>query len=383
MTPGPDPIDITVPALRAEGHGAVSERYTAELWVHGNTAYTTTWGSRTLNGVQALGNAIKIWNVSGITPVLIDSVIVTGISTLGDIQATSDGRYLVVSTEPTGSLLIYDIQNPVAPSLVIRYTSPSIGNGVHTAHVETVAGRRYAFLSVDARATRSRLVIIDITTPASPVEVFSQEIGNPVIHDVFVRDGILMAALWNDGMTIFDIGGGGKGGSPSNPVSIGNVRTVGGKTHNIHWFHDPVTGSKRYAFVGEEGPGGVGGSSVGDLHVVDVSDMSNPREVAFLSIVGAGAHNFSADEQSGILYAAFYNGGVRAINARGDLSACTASQKSPDGRCDLIKMNRMIGQALLDVGRSVFAWGVQFTGGRLYASDMINGLWRISPAAAP
>lgn len=386
---GPDAVDpgIINPGtggIRAEGRGNVTDRFTAELWVHGNTGYTTTWGNRTSNGVAAPGNAVKIWNVAGATPVLVDSVIIPGAGTLGDIQASADGRYLVVATEPAGSLVIFDLADPLKPRLVTRYQDTIIATGVHTAEVQAVNGKLHAFLSVNpGSGIRSRLVILDISNPAAPVQVLSREMGAPFIHDVFVRDGILMTALWNDGITIFDIGGGGRGGSLADPVQVGNVKTAGGKAHNIHWFHDPVTGSKRYAFVGEEGPASIGISASGDVHVVDVSDMANPREVAFFNVPGAGAHNFSADEQRGILYAAFYNGGVRALNARGDLSACTSDQRSGDGRCDLAKMGRAVASGLTDVGVTVFVWGVQFTGGRLYASDMLNGLWRLSPASAP
>lgn len=382
----PDPGPITIPGtldpvvLSVGGRGPVPERFTAEVWVQGNTAYTSTWGTRSAGGVQVRGNAIKIWNVAGIVPVLLDSVIVADAVTLGDIQITSDGKYLVVATEfAPGSIVIYDVQDPVKPRLVSRFNNANTQPGVHTAEVQTVNGRVYAFLSVDPGSAPSKLVIVDITDPANPREVFMRAIGSPFIHDVFVRDGILMTALWNDGITIFDIGGGGRGGSPSDPVQLGTVRTVGGKAHNINWFHDPVSGSKRYAFVGEEGPAAIGSTSTGDIHVVDVSDMSNPREVAFFNVPGAGTHNFSADEPAGILYAAFYNGGVRALNVRGDLSTCTAAQKSADNRCDLGKMNREAGRGLLNAGMPVYVWGVQYTGGRLYASDMLNGLWRLSP----
>ncbi|MEO5580454.1 MAG: hypothetical protein ABIR58_07325, partial [Gemmatimonadaceae bacterium] len=372
-----DPGPITTPgtidpvALTVSGRGPVQDRFIAELWVQGSTGYTSTWGTRTVGGVQSRGNAIKIWNVAGAAPVLVDSVIVADATTLGDIQTTADGRYLVVATErEPGSIVIYDLADPVKPRLVSRFTNPNTNPGVHTAEVQTVNGRSYAFLSIDpGGASAARLVIADITDPADPREVFTREMGSPFVHDVFVRDGILMAALWNDGLAIFDIGGGGRGGSPANPVQLGSVKTVGGKAHNINWFHDPVTGSKRYAFVGEEGPGSIGSSSIGDIHVVDVSDMTNPREVAFFHAPGAGAHNFSSDEPRGLLYAAFYNGGVRALNVRGDLSTCTAAQMSADNRCDLVKMGREAARGLLDAGFPVFVWGVQYTSGRLYASD--------------
>jgi hypothetical protein len=161
-------------------------------------------------------------------------------------------------------------------------------------------------------------------------------------------------------------------------VEIGAVATVGGHVHNIWWLNDPVTGSKKFAFVGEEAPGSIGSSSRGDIHVVDVSDMANPREVAFFSLAGGGTHNFSVDEQRGVLYAAYYNAGVRALNVRGDLADCTAAQKAADGRCDLSKMGRDLGGGLTDQGKPVYVWGVQFSGTKLFASDMLNGLWKLN-----
>jgi hypothetical protein len=200
------------------------------------------------------------------------------------------------------------------------------------------------------------------------------------VHDVFVRNGILFTAQWNNGMRIHDIGGAGRGGTLAAPVDLGGITTVGGKVHNIWWFHDPSNGnSRRYAFVGEEGPGGIGTSSSGDIHVVDVSTFGAPREVAFLSVPGAGTHNFSVDEANGFLYAAYYNGGVQALDIRGDLSACTAAQKAADGRCNLDLMRRVRGIGLRDQSLPVYVWGVQFSNGAVFASDMLNGLWKLSP----
>ena len=233
---GPDPLVISTPFdLASLGQGAVADRFTAELWVNGSTAYTTTWGTRTINGVQARGDAVKIWDVSNPAPVLIDSLIIEGATTLGDIQATPDGRYLVVATESAGSIVIYDLQDPRKPQRVTRFTNVDIDKGVHTAEVQAVGNRLYAFLCIDPRGSdKARLVIVDITTPSSPAMVFSQVMGTPFVHDVFVRDGILMTALWNDGIAIFDIGGGGRGGSVANPVQLGAAPIVGGKAHNLY-----------------------------------------------------------------------------------------------------------------------------------------------------
>jgi hypothetical protein len=92
---------------------------------------------------------------------------------------------------------------------------------------------------------------------------------------------------------------------------------------------------------------------------------------------GAGTHNFSVDETRGILYAAYYNGGVRAIDVSGDLSSCDAASKS-GGRCDLGKMGREIASGPNGIG-PVYVWGVQLAGGRVYASDMLNGIWKLAP----
>jgi hypothetical protein len=367
------PVDVSPPDLGPE-LGIVAERYTAEIYVHGSYAYTTTWGFRT-----APGNAIKIWNVSGEKPVLVDSVIVASAATLGDIQTSDDGQLLIVATEfSPGSIVIYNLANPTKPQLISRYTSTLTDPGVHTAEVQRVDGRLYAFLCVDPRGgTPARLVIVDITDPQTPQQVFTAAMGDPYVHDVFVRDGILFTALWNQGTKIWDIGGGNNGGSVANPVELGSVATVGGKVHNIWWYHNAVTGEKRFAFIGEEGPGGIGASSSGDIHVIDVSDFGLAHEVAFYHLDGAGTHNFSVDENRGILYAAYYNAGVRAIDVTGDLSSCTAAEKSSDGRCDLGKMGRE--RTFWSAAGPVYIWGVQLLAGHVYASDMLNGIWKLNP----
>jgi hypothetical protein len=364
--------------LQVLGHGTVSERFTAEVWARGNVAYTTTWGHR-----QTVGNAIKIWDVSGDAPILVDSVIVPSAVTLGDIQTSDDGKLLVVATEfAPGSIMIYDLTNPVKPQLITRYSTDLTNPGVHTVEVQRVNGVLYAFLAVDpSGATPARLVIVDLSNPALPNQVFSSPMGNPFVHDVFVRDGILITALWDDGITIWDIGGIGSG-SPANPLSIGSVRTVGGEVHNVWWYHNAVTGERRYMFIGQEGPGSIGSFSTGDIHVVDASNLAAPREVAFYHLDGAGTHNFSVDEARGILYAAYYNGGVRAIDINGDLSSCDPANKSSDGRCDLAKTGRELAHGLLDQG-AVYVWGVQLLGGRIYASDMLNGIWKLAPVPLP
>jgi hypothetical protein len=377
--------DATEPSTTPPGRGDFKPaRITSEVAVRGTTAYTTTWGN------AAGASAFYVWDVAGQAPRLVDSVRVESATTLGDVAVSDDGSLLVVATERSnGGLAIYGLADPRHPVLVSRYITPNTADGVHTAEIGRVNGRLHGFLAIDPGASRpAHLVIVDLGTPAAPVEVFSRDIGRPFVHDTFVRDGLLFLALWDDGLAIWDIGGGGAGGTVAAPVELGRVRTVNGEVHNVWWLKDPVTGINRYAFVGEEGPGQVGVSSSGDVHVVDISTLGAPREVARYSVAGAGTHNFSVDEQRGVLYAAYYNGGVRALDVRGDLGTCTDAQRStpPNGTvplCDLTKMGRELRVDLADGANSAYVWGVQYLDGAVYASDMLNGLWKLPAVVRP
>jgi hypothetical protein len=377
VRPGPAGHAINLPVL---GLGQVPERFTAEVAVRGDWAYTSTWGNR--NGVP--GNAIKVWNVAGPVPLLVDSVIVPLAATTGDVQVSDDGQLLVVATEfQPGSIVIYDRSNPARPQLLSQFSHATTSGGVHTVKLGRLGSRHLAFLSVNPPAPR--LVIVDITDPRAPFLVSHQNMGNPYIHDTFFRDGILFAALWHDGLRILDLGGRGIGGSPEAPVLIANTPPGLRSIHNIWWFHDPNTGSKRYLFLGEEGPGSVGGgTSSGDIWVVDLSDMGSPRIVARYNVPGAGTHNFWMDEASGILYAAYYNGGVRALDVRGDLGSCTPDQRFaadprfPAGLCDLRRMGREVG---ISLASGAFVWGVVHQGTHVYASDMRMGLYKLDASA--
>jgi len=209
----------------------------------------------------------------------------------------------------------------------------------------------------------------------SPVVLLHEEPipANYGIHDTFVRDGLAFVSAWNTGLQIWDVGNGIRGGSPSHPVFVsGKVPSAGpsgitGAIHNSWWFHNPVTGEKRYLFVGQEGPGSIGSSSQGDIYVLDVSDLTSPREVANFHLAGAGTHNFWMDEASQVLYAAYYNGGVVALDVSGTLSGDLSS--------------RLIANVKPGGPDQTYAWGVQFHDGSLYVSDMESGLWQLAPAS--
>ena len=206
-------------------------------------------------------------------------------------------------------------------------------------------------------------------TQTSPAAVLVASVSIPAnygIHDTFVRDGLAFVCAWNTGVEIFDVGNGIAGGSPSSPQLISTYATPGGEDHNAWWFWNPHTGEKKYLFVGQEGPGGIGVSSLGDIHVLDVSDLAHPNEVALFHLDGAGTHNFWMDEGAQILYAAYYNQGVVALDVSGTLSGNLSTR--------LIDSIRPGGEG------NTYTWGVQLYNGSLYAIDMLSGFWQLGLA---
>ncbi|MDB4908981.1 MAG: hypothetical protein JWO05_3765 [Gemmatimonadetes bacterium] len=366
------PGELTVVGAGVRTLGGV---YTAEVAVLGTTAYTSTWSFNS----SSPGRKIHIWNVAGDNPVLVDSIDVgSPVTTTGDVQVSDDGKLLMVATEYYGQVILYDLANPRKPVEISRLRTPDMVTGVHTAKFGRVNGVLYAFLAIDETISfPSRTVILDLSDPRVPKQVYVRIAQTSFVHDTFLRDGVLFLAHWSDGLIILDVGGGGKGGTITAPVEISRVYTVGLKVHNVWWLKDPVTGVKRFAIVGEEGPGAIGSGSSGDVHVVDLADIGAPREVAFYHVPGAGTHNFAVDEANGVLYAAYYNGGVQTIDVRGDLSSCTAAAKDAQGRCDLGVAQRTLPSGLFTMG--TYIWGVNLSGGSLYASDMKGKLWKLKP----
>jgi hypothetical protein len=352
------------------GGSNVPDRFTSDLWVHGNHAYTGTWGVRGAN----VGNVLNVWNLGPTgAPTFATAVTIPGVGTVSDVEVSADGQLLLATTEsgPSDGLYLYSLANPGLPVLLDSELNPT---GLHTGTFATIAGKRYVFAAANASATPQptspALAIYDVSDPASIGVVGHVSVPpNYGIHDTFVRDGIAFVFAWDTGVILYDVGNGIKGGSPASPKEISRLATAAGtvsspKVHNGWWFHNPANGEKRYLFIGQEGPGSVGlGSSSGDIHVVDISNLNAPVEVATFHMPGAGVHNFWMDEAEGILYAAYYNGGVVALDVTGTLSGDLTS--------------RLISSIKPGGATNTFTWGVQLHNGYLYASDMLSGLWQL------
>ena len=359
----------------AGGGNNVPERYSSDLWVHGSYAYSGTWNFR-----DEQGDVLKVWalNAAG-APSLVSSITVPNVRTVSDVQVSEDGQILVLSGERGGDLFedggiyAYGLSDPAHPSFLGSATIPF--GGAHTVTLGSIGGQLYAFAAKNpgssgtSEQNEPALLIYNMTNPSAPSLVHREPIlQNYGIHDTFVRDGLAFVFAWDEGVIIYDVGNGIRGGSPSSPVEVSRLVTAASSNnstsaHNGWWFHNPITGERRYLFVGQEGLGVVGSRSSGDIHVVDVSDLAHPTEVAFFHLNGAGTHNFWVDEARQVLYAAYYNAGVIALDISGTLSG------------DL--SGRLLSQVRPGGVQNTYTWGVQLANGSLYAIDMLSGLWQL------
>jgi hypothetical protein len=339
------------------GGNNVDERRTSDLWVADGYGYTGTWGVS-----SPIGAAVKIWQLDGVgAPVLKDSIILPNTTTVSDIEVSPDGKWLIFTGENGANRGVHAYELTAPGTAVFRAKNTTLS--LHTGALSVIGGKLYAFTAKNA--ANCALVIYDLSTAATGTITSASSTPIPdnyCIHDTFVRDGYAFVFAWDEGLYIFDVGNGSHGGSPQNPVQISKTGGFGGQTHNGWWFWNP-NGEKKYLFIGEEGPGAVGATSSGDIHVVDVSNLAAPVQVATYSMGSAGVHNFWMDEAKQILYAAYYNGGVVALDVSGTLNGNLSNRE--------IAAIRPGGQG------NTYVWGVMLYNNSLYASDMVSGFWQL------
>jgi hypothetical protein len=235
---------------------------------------------------------------------------------------------------------------------------------VHDNHVYAINnGRRYDIINIEDPEKPSRVGRFELDTPGHS------------IHDVWVVDGIAYSSNWDDGVVAVDVGGGGRGGAPNNPVRIGSASWPNGWNHAAYPWTSPSTG-KRYLFGGDEAfPWGLNpekGSpperAAGWIHVFDVSDWNAPREVARYEVPEAGTHNFWIEGE--VLYVGYYNAGLRAVDISGEL------------RGDLYRQGREIAfwfgyDPEGYIPNAPFAWGPQYHKGHVFVAEYNSGLWAL------
>ncbi len=355
----------------------------AEVWVHpsGKCAYLSTIADRVY--------AIDVANPS--QPRIVDSML-TNARLVNDVMTTEDGRYGVFSREGASDrkngIVVFDASDPCHPKPISEYTETVTG-GVHSSYVS----QGHVYLTDDATGS---MRVIDIRDPAKPKEVArwqtEQTEAGRYVHDIAVTDGLAYLSYWNDGLVILDVGNGIKGGSPEVPKLVSQYKYdlnetysrvdqlygLGPRGTHTAWRHG------NYVFVGDEvyaskpAQGLADGNDLtfGRLHVIDVSDLEKPREVAWYEPTDGGVHNVWVVGDT--LYLGNYQGGARAVDISGELKG------------DLLRQGREISWILTadSAGfrpRATFAWGAVVKDGNIFVPDINSGLWilKLEPKREP
>jgi hypothetical protein len=357
ITIGVSPRGLQAGSYQLVGQGEQTTRFNADLWVHGDCAYTGTWGDK----AGSLGNTLNAWDISNpATPTLSDAVTVDA-RVVNDVKVRSDGTLAAISHEfsldQLNGVTLLDLSGPCGMSAISRFTS-GLQSGVHNLWVEG------DFLYVVADNVGAGLRVLDISDPASPHVVAAFADPASFLHDVYVRDGLAFLSHWDSGLIILDVGNGIAGGSPSSPAEVSRVLTSGGQTHNA-WYW-PEGG---YVFVGEEDFG-----TPGRMHVVDVGDLRAPVEVASFVVPGDTPHNFWLDEANEILHMAWYTQGLVALDVSGELLGALDQQ----GRT-LASMRYAGSGSCPGSVTGTCTWAPQLHEGLVYLADMNTGLWVLRP----
>ena len=337
------------------GHQGVAAAHTADLWVWGNVAYLGTF----------MDDKLRVYDISDpANPVQTDSIQVDA-RRINDVMANPERGFAIMTREGAANrlngIVVLDISDPRHPTIASEYTE-TVPGGVHTTWI--VDDLVYA-----THNGTGDMKIIDVSDRANPREVGSWGVDNPnrVLHDIFIKDGIAYLSYWDDGLVILDLGGAGKGGTPTTPVFVSRIYYPEGNTHTSwRW--------KNYVFVGDEifPPDWDMNRPIaasGYIHVIDVSDIEHPVEVAKYEVPEAGAHNIWIDDDEETLYLAYYQAGLRALDVSGELRGDLYAQGREIDRFDTSASE---GVALPNVP---FAATVMLKDGQIYTVDLNSGLW--------
>lgn len=348
------------------GQGAVHDVRTSDLWVWEGVdgrdyAVTGTW--------QA-GGWTYFWDVTDPTQITKADSVWVDARTINDVKISEDGRLAVLSREGASNrrngIVIVDVSDPNHVEVISNFDDGLTG-GVHNLFIYD----HHVYAVNDGR----RFDVINIADPRNPHRVGRFELDTPAhyVHDVWVVDGIAYSSQVFDGVVVVDVGGGNKGGSPSNPVEIARFEVSGG-VHSAFPYRSPT--GKFYLFLGNELAGDkfdglkpdVPGQMGGYIHIVDFTDPEHPEEVARYEVPEAGSHNFWVEDD--VLYVGYYNAGLRVVDISGELKGNLYRQGREIARYKAYDPDSRVANA-------PFTWGPQPYKGNVFIAESHSGLWAV------
>jgi plastocyanin len=366
-------------------HVPMPDLQMSEEWIIGHHAYLAT-----------IADKLFVYDIADpANPKLLDTLKVDA-RLINDISTTPDEKIGVFTREGASNrkngIVFLDTSDAAHLKVLSEYTA-TVSGGVHSAYIDG----HYVYITDDATGS---LRIIDFQDAKHPKEVARWEAQNPTavsistkhgtvtsgryLHDLQVKDGLAYLAYWRDGLIILDVGNGMAGGSPENPKLVSQYHFNHYELYGDGWLagSHSVFRYKNYLFVGDEVFPAIFEIDDRDripvraiCHVMDVSDIKHPREVAQYEVPEGGSHNFWAAND--MLYEGYYSGGARVLDISGEL------------RGDLYRQGREIARFWTGDSKGFrpnlpFVWGGQpcsvtcdspLLNSLIYFNDIHSGLW--------
>jgi uncharacterized protein YjdB len=373
-------------------HVPMPDLQMSEEWIIGHHAYLST-----------IADKLFVYDIADpANPKLLDSLKVDA-RLINDISTTPDEKIGVFTREGASNrkngIVFLDTSDASHLKVLSEYTA-TVSGGVHSAYIDG----HYVYLTDDATGS---MRVIDFQDPKHPKEVARWQTENPTVvsintehgsfssgrylHDLQVKDGLAYLAYWRDGLVILDVGNGVAGGSPENPKLVSQYRFNHYELYGDGWLAGThsVFRYKNYLFVGDEVFPAIFEIEDRDripvraiCHVMDVTDIKHPHEVAQYEVPEGGSHNFWAAND--MLYEGYYSGGARVLDISGEL------------RGDLYRQGREIARFWTGDAKGFrpnlpFTWGGQpcsvtcdspLLNSLMYFNDIHSGLW-ITKLGAP
>jgi uncharacterized protein YjdB len=371
--------------MEVVSHVPMPDLQMSEEWIIGHHAYLST-----------VADKVFVYDIADpANPKQLDSLKVDA-RIINDISTTPDEKIGVFTREGASNrkngIVFLDTSDPAHLKVLSEYTATVTG-GVHSAYIDS----HYVYITDDATGS---MRVIDFQDPKHPKEVSRWQTENPTVvtlntkmgsmtsgrylHDLQVKDGLAYLAYWRDGLIILDVGNGMAGGSPENPKLVSQYKFNHYELYGDGWLAGThsVFRYKNYLFVGDEVFPAIFALESKEripvraiCHVMDVSDIKHPREVAQYEVPEGGSHNFWAAND--MLYEGYYSGGARVLDISGEL------------RGDLYRQGREIARFWTGDSKGFrpnlpFTWGGQpcsvkcdsdLLNSLMYFNDIHSGLW--------
>jgi hypothetical protein len=371
--------------MEVVAHVPMPDLQMSEEWVIGHHAYLAT-----------VADKLFVYDIADpANPKLLDTLKVDA-RLINDFSTTPDEKIGVFTREGASNrkngIVFLDTSDASHLKVLSEYTATVTG-GVHSAYIDG----HYVYITDDATGS---MRVIDFADVKHPKEVARWQTENPTVtsiatqmgtvttgrylHDLQVKDGLAYLAYWRDGLVILDVGNGMAGGSPENPKLVSQFHFNHHELYGDGWLAGThsVFRYKNYLFVGDEVfPATFDLESKERIpvraicHVMDVSDLKHPKEVAQYEVPEGGSHNFWAAND--MLYEGYYSGGARVLDISGEL------------RGDLYRQGREIARFWTGDSKGFrpnlpFTWGGQpcslkcdsdLLNSLMYFNDIHSGLW--------